>query len=92
MDGIFDERLKKKKKLAPTNDLNTVEKIAMKNDEKMEKSQSFDLRFLLVKVNLVMMDHKIYQYFNQLTKLLQCQLVLQIQLLNGSLKRSQTKK
>ena len=38
---IFDERLKQEK-LAISNDLNTVKQLATKNEEKIEKLQTFD--------------------------------------------------
>ena len=49
--------------------------------------------FLLVKVTLAMIDHKISfkKYFNQLTKLLQLFLVFQTQFQNGNLKGCQMK-
>ena len=45
---IFDERLKQAK-LATGNDLNTVVKRAIKNEEKIEKLQTFHLSYFLGK-------------------------------------------
>ena len=56
---IFDERLKQGK-LVTTNDLNTFNQLATKNEVKIEKLQTYNSSILIGKVTLAMMDHNFF--------------------------------
>ena len=55
--AIFGKRLKQENG-ATSNDLNTVKQRAIRNEEKIEKLQTFDLSYFLVKIVLVIMIFK----------------------------------